>query len=83
MTRLQTHSSTPVFTEGRLREGRRESGTREESPMREESGLGEGASAGAGMGGRSGRQFDDANRIPVIGEETRLRGFGRGRGKTP
>ena len=51
--------------------------------MREESGLGEGASAGAGMGGRSGRQFDDANRIPVIGEETRLRGFGRGRGKTP
>ena len=75
--------STPVFTEGRLREGRRESVTREESPMREESGLGEGASAGAGMGGRSGRQFDDANRIPVIGEETRLRGFGRGRGKTP
>ena len=68
--------STPTSTEGRLRDGQRG-----ESPMLEEGELDEGA--GAGTGGRNGGQYDDAKKIPVIGEGTRLRGYGRGRGKTP
>ena len=52
---------------------------RNESPMREE-GSGE-VEIGAGVGG--GGQSNEIHNIPVLGEGTKIRGFGRGRGKTP